>query len=210
MSDPEPSLLPKPIQYLLGWLAGPENREFVLGDLEEEFLAQPGGSGNRPKLWLWREAAKAAPGLMLVRLRAIDIQSIGLTVLLTFAAYLLLILWGAYVTRPIMIGLREIFPESQSIDYMFWYLPVRFAGIFLVGTIIAFLSFRKRGSFRQNFRQRLLLLLMVIIVPQFYFLVSASEDYSLLGGLTSAIVDGVALVSGAFFGGWLKRRRFQK
>jgi putative ABC transport system permease protein len=43
---------------LLTWRLSPEWRDFVLGDLEEEFLARAGASPRRAHLWYWRQALR--------------------------------------------------------------------------------------------------------------------------------------------------------
>jgi predicted permease len=41
---------------LLSWRLAPEWRDFVLGDLEEEFRARSAGSPSAARLWYWRQA----------------------------------------------------------------------------------------------------------------------------------------------------------
>ncbi len=208
MNSNSSTTLPRILQSLIGWIAGAESREFVLGDLQEEYGAR--SSEENAQWWLWREVFAAIPGLLLLRLRKVNFHSIGLTGLITIAAYLILILWGAYVTRPIMIGLRDSFPDSQSINYFFWYLPVRITGIFMVTASIAYLVFRDRAKFGQNFTQRLLPLMLLILLPQIWIWVFSDGDYSLVDSVIRIAADGFALLLGAFFGGWLRKRRIQK
>jgi len=202
-----PTQIPFLAKKLLKWIAGPKIKESLLGDLQEEYSAR--SSQSKTDQWLWQEVMRTIPGLLLIRLRAVNFRSIGVTILLTFGAYLLLLLWGTYITRPIMIGLRDYFPESQSVDYMFWYLPVRLAGIFLVGAVIAFFAFRHDRGFIKNFVSRLMPLMLLVLVPQLVVAIT-NQGYSIADSLIRAISDGLILFVGATLGGWLKRKRLQK
>lgn len=208
MNSGAPQTLPKLVLIVIGLLAGAENREYLLGDLQEEYSKR--SFDRNARLWLWHEVITTIPGLLVIRLRQIEFRSLGMTIFITVLAYLGLMMWGAYVTRPIMIGLRDGFPDSQSIDYLFWYLPVRITGMFLVASIIACLSFRNGAGFSRNFRQRLMPLLLVITIPQFWIWAFSNYDYSLIDSLVRVSVDIMALVLGGIFGGWLKNQRIKK
>ena len=50
--------LPRLAVRLLSWRLAPEWRDFVLGDLEEEFRARAETSGPAARRWLWRQAVR--------------------------------------------------------------------------------------------------------------------------------------------------------
>ena len=141
--------LPRLAGLVLGLAAGADLREHVIGDLQEEYQTRSAGSAR----WLWLELARALPGLLLLRLRQVDMRAVGITILLTIVAYLALMLWGLYVTRPVMIGLRDNFDLAQSVDYLLLYFPVRLTGIALIAAIIARFAFDAEQGFGKNFRR---------------------------------------------------------
>lgn len=185
-------------------LAGSKYHENVLGDLQEELGQRPRQSGAM--FWIWKEVLTAIPGLLALRARSLDFQSIGLTLFSTIAAYAILLSWGLYVTRPVMIGLRDNFADGPQIEYLLWYLPFRLAGVLVVGTAIAFMTFRSENSFGKNFIRKLAPLLLVLIAPQIWIMIASGEDQFLIGSLMRVFSDGIALYAAAHLGRWLRKQ----
>ncbi len=204
MSSPKPARLPVLVRALIGWLAGPRLNENVLGDLQEEFAKRSGETGA--SIWVWKEVLRAVPGLIVLRARSLNFRTIGLTLLATVAAHILLLAWGLYVVRPAMIGMRDIYADGPTIEYVLWYLPFRIAGILLVGTVVAYLTFRSESSFSRNFTGKLAPLMLVLILPQIWLMFAADEHMFLMGSVLRILTDIVALFGAAFLGGWLRLR----
>ncbi len=200
--------LPLLARVLLGWLAGPAYKEHVLGDLQEELSErQEGGEG---RLWIWKQVVIAIPGLLALRTQDWNFRAIGLTVILTFAAYALLIILSVTVTRPIMMNMRDSFSGGPSWDYLYFYMLVRLPGVFLVGAAMAYLTFQPATGFLGNFVRRMLPLLLILIVPQVWYLLAEGQEEFAAGRIIRAFADGMVLYGAAYFGQWLKLRQLGK
>ncbi len=198
--------LPRLAEIILGLAAGPELREHVIGDMQEEYCSGVGDAKGR----IWRELLRALPGLLLLRLRQVDMRAVGIKILLTIGAYLALMFWGIYVTRPIMIGLRDNFDVAQSVNYLLLYFPVRLTGIAIVAAIIARFTFKAELGFGKNFRRWLLPLLLLLVLPPIAVSLLSQTAYPIGDTVLRMAIDLAALVVGALLGNWLNRRNFSR
>jgi len=145
-----------------------------------------------------------------MRAQDLDFRSIAVTILLTLAAYGLLIFLSQTVTRPILMSMRDSFSGGPSWDYLYFYMLVRLPGVFLVGAAIAILAYRSSQSSLENFARRLVPLLLILILPQIWFIVAADQIEFVAGRIIRAVADGAVLYTGASTGFWLRLRRLDK
>ena len=155
--------LPWLVRVLVGWLAGPELREHVLGDLEEHSAKAPNSGAF--DLRLWREVLTSAPGLVALRFDRRDFRVFALTLLATFVAYVLLLFWSTYVIRPAMIAIRDEYGAVSTANYLMLYQLVRLPGVLAVGTAVSYFTFRDDRLLVWNFVHRMMPLLVLLAFP---------------------------------------------
>jgi hypothetical protein len=196
------------VRVLVGWLAGPDLREHVLGDLEEDFAKEP--SSGAFNLRLWKEVLVSAPRLMALRLERRDFRVLALTLLATLAAYVLLLIWSTFVIRPTMIAIREEYGAVSSSSYLMLYQLVRLPGILAVGTAVSYFLFRSDQSLLWNFVSRMMPLVLLLALPRVLAMLSQPEYFDLANSLARVLADCVALAIAARLGLWLQIRRGER
>ncbi len=202
-SDPIPTLA----RMVIAALAGPHYQEHILGDLEEEYQFIDNGKGRRA--WIWKQVIATIPGLLALRSREWNLRAIGLTLIVTLFAYAFLFVWGLYVLRPIMIGMRESFVDTAPWEYLSFYLLIRMPGVVIVSAAIAYFTFETRGNYARNFSQRLLPLVMILVLPQLWYGLTASDAAVTSDLLLRVLSDGVIVAIGGSLGWWLKLKQMR-
>jgi len=194
--------IPALARIVVAALAGPQYSEHILGDLEEEFQAINSGVSRRT--WVWKQVIANIPGLLALRAREWNLRAIVLTLIVTLFAYAFLFVWGIYVLRPIMIGMRESFSETSPLEYLSFYLLIRIPGVVIVSAAIAYFTFETRATYSQNFAPRLLPLVLVLVLPQIWFVLTEPNVALTADLLLRVLSDCVIVALGGSLGWWFK------
>lgn len=203
MSANEPPQLPVFAEATIRFLAGSEFAEAVLGDLQEDLARQPRPSVS---VWVWKQILAAAPGLFGMRLRAADFGGRLPVLLISLAMFAFLYLWAAFVTIPIMVGLRDNFGIGPSTGYLYFYLLVRLPSVAIAGLVLSYLTFNRKRSLIRNAATRLSLLFFLIALPQVWFLSQSGIADQWISGIARLLADAMALLAAGRLGIWFRQR----
>lgn len=137
-------------QALVSRLTPRTHRSCLLGDLAEGYSHRLSQSEAEARAWYWRQALRSMPSLAGLRLRSEGARSIGLILMATMAAWLMIEFWEIYVARQSagFLASRPDAPDLMIIRIV--YFSLQAIGFALAGAGIARFTFRRDWLLGRN------------------------------------------------------------
>jgi len=145
--EPRPPAIAK---ALVSRLTPQTHRSCLLGDLAEGYAHRLSRSEADARTWYWRQALRSMPPLAGLRLRSEGARSVGLILLVTAIAWLMMDCWDIYVARQ-SAGFLASRPDAPDLIVVRTvYFVVQAIGFALAGAGIARFAFRRKWLLGRN------------------------------------------------------------
>ena len=194
----EPVTPPTPLAVRLVLLAASEkDRDTIVGDLTEQFEARAARNDQRAKRWLWSEALRSLPPLLLLRMNPKAMEKIGVFIGLVIGAIIFTRYWDLFIARGAAQQFqRAVQPESFTPARMVYFV-IHALGYTLTGAAAHALLATRGNSFAQFALTRLAPVFLIVSAPALFDLFSGADTYPLRLRLLQFTLTAAALLAGA-------------
>lgn len=197
---------PHMAQALLTAVLPKDERDIILGDLEEEFIERKAGS-SEAAAWYWRQTLVSIPSFVLHRLRGRDGAQILFFLAAGFFGFVATTIWDAAIARRMAQSAGQMLSDMPIGALRLFYLFIQALGFALTGAIVATFLQNKSITGAPSARKTFTVVLLILMAPTLWTLLSGQDAYPLSFRLIWLGLSIAAFFTGAYVVVRYTRRR---